>query len=62
VEPHPHAVCSRCGRIADLSGGDWPALVSPPPAEISGFVIDIRHTVFYGLCDRCLQEIAVLDR
>jgi Fe2+ or Zn2+ uptake regulation protein len=30
--------------------------------EIPGFVIDKRHTVFYGLCKTCAEETAALGR
>ena len=47
--PHPHAVCKRCGLILDLPESAAANL----SAVISGFVIDTRNTVFYGLCSGC---------
>ena len=59
-EPHPHAVCKRCGLIIDLpedlSDGSEAAEGGGKigfSQTISGFSIDIRHTVFYGLCSGC---------
>jgi Fur family peroxide stress response transcriptional regulator len=61
VEPHPHLVCFRCGRIVDI-GGDWSeTLRSFPDSEgtelESGFSIDHRRTVFYGLCGDCRETV-----
>jgi Fur family peroxide stress response transcriptional regulator len=67
VSPHPHLVCCRCGKVADLpcpSGGDHPdeAALSVPAGgdrfretETGGFVIDYRKTVYYGLCRECAE-------
>jgi Fur family peroxide stress response transcriptional regulator len=50
VEPHPHLVCSRCGRVIDLPCPESPA---EDRREIGGFTVDYRRTVFYGLCGDC---------
>jgi Fur family peroxide stress response transcriptional regulator len=52
VTPHPHFVCSGCGRIADLPCPGDQALGGMGAAE-PDFAIDYRKTVFYGLCDKC---------
>lgn len=52
ILPHSHAVCTHCGMIADL----------PTRETVPGFPIDIRNTVFYGLCNDCSKEIAALGR
>jgi Fur family peroxide stress response transcriptional regulator len=60
VSPHPHVVCCRCGRVADLpcpggeEGQGGPAEDSRE--EAGGFVIDYRKTVYYGLCPDCAGE------
>jgi Fur family peroxide stress response transcriptional regulator len=67
VQPHPHFICRRCGKIVDMGGdrnetlGDR-AREGPPEAEIqSGVYVDHRRTVFYGLCGDCrkaLEEVS----
>ena len=57
VEPHPHFICARCGRVEDLP---CPFRGAPePPAwipEDRGLVIDYRKTLFSGLCGECLPK------
>jgi Fur family peroxide stress response transcriptional regulator len=51
VEPHPHLICCRCGKVLDLP---QPADdTCPGTAETGGFVIDHRKTLYYGLCGDC---------
>ncbi|MDR2588857.1 MAG: transcriptional repressor [Spirochaetales bacterium] len=54
VEPHPHAVCLRCGSVTDIPGIDDAArnLLAHGGAP-KGFRIDYTKTVFYGLCGAC---------
>jgi len=54
--PHPHAVCKRCGLILDLPEKEEIVLNSPFSTQIPGFSIDIRNTVFYGLCNGCKSD------
>jgi Fur family peroxide stress response transcriptional regulator len=51
--PHPHFVCEDCGRVVDLPGEVQAELAGALSLEISGFTIDKRKTVFYGLCNEC---------
>jgi Fur family peroxide stress response transcriptional regulator len=53
VKPHPHLVCSRCGRVMDLPCPD-PAMEER--RETGGFTVDYRKTVFYGLCADCVSS------
>ncbi|GBR76623.1 ferric uptake regulation proteins [Candidatus Termititenax persephonae] len=50
VEPHPHAVCTKCGRIIDID--DLPEAEN---IHLSGFTVDKRRTVFYGTCVQCCR-------
>jgi len=54
TSPHDHAYCTACGTIIDI----FPENAAPPPAreEIRGFQIHSSRKVFYGKCDRCLEE------
>ena len=51
--PHSHAICVRCGQIMDLNESVSLNVLDPIPKEINGFTIDLRKTVFYGLCRAC---------
>jgi Fur family peroxide stress response transcriptional regulator len=53
--PHSHAVCTVCGRVMDLPEDIRVDLAANYRAEIPGFTIDKRHTVFYGICKECLE-------
>jgi Fur family peroxide stress response transcriptional regulator len=63
VDPHPHLVCGRCGRVIDLP---CPAAhltqvagcCRPPEENREGgtFSVDYRRTVFYGLCGDCASQ------
>jgi Fur family peroxide stress response transcriptional regulator len=63
VEPHPHLVCSRCGRVMDSPCPEAHiaqalSLTGPRPPEgpeSGDFVVDYRKTVFYGLCGDCRE-------
>ncbi|MDR2314545.1 MAG: transcriptional repressor [Spirochaetaceae bacterium] len=62
VEPHPHLVCSHCGRVIDLPCPE--DQVVQGTLEIEGFTVDCRRTVFYGSCPDCgpFKEDYGLDR
>ena len=55
-EPHSHTVCTRCGTIRDLPEKTETELSAHFPKEIPGFIIEIRNTMFYGLCIRCKSD------
>jgi len=54
--PHPHAVCKKCGLVIDLPESEINASLS---LEIPNFIIDMRNTVFYGLCISCAETTAL---
>jgi Fur family peroxide stress response transcriptional regulator len=51
ADPHPHLICSHCGRVIDLPCPEVKTVEVPP--ETAGFTVDYRRTVFYGLCADC---------
>ncbi|GHV89432.1 transcriptional repressor [Spirochaetia bacterium] len=67
VSPHPHLVCGCCGKMVDLPCPDEAVLKSLTAGQTtagnktSGFVIDYRKTLFYGLCPDCAGRAAGSD-
>ena len=56
TEPHPHAVCARCGNMIDLSGVLVPhELIDAVQAE-TGFAISEAVLQFTGLCPECKSK------
>jgi len=55
TEPHAHAVCRRCGKMADIEGTVVPddALAL---AGADGFVPDHAQVVVWGLCRACTGQ------
>jgi Fur family peroxide stress response transcriptional regulator len=59
VEPHPHFVCTGCGRVIDIPYAESRDLQETMKMEIlgedtpEGLCIDYRKTVFYGTCGSC---------
>lgn len=53
--PHPHLICTRCGRIDDP---DIPGLGEMVESlnKSSGFSISSYRMDFYGLCPDCLKK------
>jgi Fur family peroxide stress response transcriptional regulator len=57
VEPHPHFVCSRCGKVIDIPGISNEILEDMGEiGEERGLMIEPARTVFYGLCGDCRRE------
>jgi hypothetical protein len=48
--------------VEDLPGAAAGEFAARPPVEIPGFAIDIRNTLFYGLCRDCEKETTALGR
>jgi Fur family peroxide stress response transcriptional regulator len=61
TEPHPHFVCTKCGKIIDLpllENGKFEKAIEAGMREeaVPGNPrIDYRKTVFYGLCGNCKE-------
>jgi len=51
AEGHHHAVCRRCGAVADVpaSSGARPLV----PGEAAGYVLDDAVITFWGTCPAC---------
>ncbi|MDR2068509.1 MAG: transcriptional repressor [Spirochaetaceae bacterium] len=68
VKPHPHLVCRRCGRAADLPCPDSEAFKSLLTQIFLSlrdggggdfFCVDFPWTVFYGLCGSCAEQYSL---
>ena len=53
--PHPHVICTRCGRILDP---EYAALqhLSNEFEQTTGFHITHHRLDFYGLCPQCQKK------
>ncbi|MBI3097364.1 MAG: transcriptional repressor [Planctomycetes bacterium] len=49
--PHHHCLCTDCGRVHDVHGGDF-GTVRLPAGRLP-FRADSFSVTFYGHCDRC---------
>jgi len=49
VDPHDHAVCDRCGAVADVPA---PARKEPLP-RVEGFRVHAVERILRGACTRC---------
>jgi Fur family peroxide stress response transcriptional regulator len=53
--PHPHLICSRCGKIVDLEV----SVLSEIPEQVeqeTGYEIVNHRLDFFGICPSCQQE------
>ena len=53
--PHPHLICTRCGKIVDGELELDPALVQNL-ARQTGYQIQRPSLSFYGLCPECQKQ------
>ncbi|NUP10595.1 MAG: transcriptional repressor [Polyangiaceae bacterium] len=51
VEPHHHAVCDRCGCVADVA--PRPRSTSVDASLPDGFAVRAVEQIFRGTCQRC---------
>jgi Fur family peroxide stress response transcriptional regulator len=56
VEPHPHFVCEQCGVVLDLGEEIKSEINAKLSIEMPGCTIDMRKTMFYGICNDCMQN------
>jgi len=54
-DPHPHVVCTHCGRIDDVAVNGLAELQSQA-IKASGYQIEEQQVTFYGLCRECQAE------
>ncbi len=50
--PHPHVICTKCGRILDPESTDL-AGISQEMARLTGYQITHHQLNFFGLCPKC---------
>jgi Fur family peroxide stress response transcriptional regulator len=53
--PHPHVICSRCGKILDPEFTSM-AEISEEMARQTGYRITHHQLNFFGLCPKCQEE------
>lgn len=51
---HHHLVCSRCGKVREVSNPEIDSLISSK--KINGFSIGYVDLYIYGTCSRCLKR------
>jgi len=54
TKDHPHFICTKCGKIEDLSPDMIDRLEVPEDAKRHGDVASV-HVNFRGVCSECLQ-------
>src|SRR5581483_11355185 len=59
-EPHPHLVCTRCGRIDDFDPADLRVALTAAAAA-SGYHVTGRRLDFYGECPACQRARAATE-
>jgi Fur family peroxide stress response transcriptional regulator len=61
TDPHPHIVCTSCGKVADLPVPSDEALkrvAGELSGTLVGFGIDYRRALFCGTCSDCAANEA----
>jgi Fur family peroxide stress response transcriptional regulator len=59
TDPHPHTVCTCCGKVVDVPMPDEAALkrfAKTFAQSTRGFAIDYRKTLFCGICADCASK------
>lgn len=52
AEPHPHIVCTNCGRVDDIPEVDL-SMINDTAREHTDYNILYNKTYFYGICPDC---------
>lgn len=55
TQPHSHARCTQCGRLADVTIGGLPQTGLTATAK-NGFQLQGYLVEFFGLCEACRKE------
>ena len=56
VLPHNHAICTACGKVADIASEiPFKADAEKSAEEESGFKIFSHRLDFYGICPECIS-------
>lgn len=53
--PHPHVICTHCGKVLDPSQLDLDEITDKMAKE-TGFKIESHRLDFYGVCPDCQQK------
>ncbi len=53
--PHPHLLCTRCGRVCDPALPDLAAILEDL-AVSTGYAVESHRLDFYGICPECLSQ------
>ena len=56
TESHPHAVCTRCGAVVDLTQVALPAALADAVQAETGFSVAETVLQFSGLCPECRKK------
>ena len=54
-QPHPHLICTRCGKIMD-GNLDFDIAAIQELEKVSGYQIRRHQIAFYGLCADCQKR------
>ena len=54
VYPHPHFICTKCGKVIDVSTNPLTAIKVPDLGD--DFTVDSVDVTYYGQCPDCTQD------
>ncbi len=53
--PHPHLVCTKCGKIADGDSVQFTHNINHEILDLYHFKVASSQMLFYGVCADCLE-------